>query len=226
MKIELKPKLPANIRSGVKTNVQPINLKRETTCLNCKINVEADRLYEVTFRMIVRDHELRAFKQTKFLEPREIYDPHDLIERQKELIKGTEIQVPEYLGKYMTQQDHEELKRKVGNTSGGSGPDQHEESMLDQTLASSKPKLKTLVVPFIIKQLYPMMNLADYSNMKEEKSFLNTTTFVCEDCFLCITMSSECSGVKIIVPPNPEKIIEAKKRELAIQARNTKKNTE
>jgi len=39
--------------------------------------------------------------------------------------------VPEYLGKYMTQQDHEELKRKVGNTSGGSGPDQHEESMLD-----------------------------------------------------------------------------------------------
>jgi hypothetical protein len=29
-------------------------------------------------------------------------------------------------------------------------------------------------------------------------------------------MSSECSGVKIIVPPNPEKMIEAKKRELAI----------
>lgn len=71
-----------------------------------------------------------------------------------------------------------------------------------------------------------MMSLADYANMKEEKSFLNTTTFVCEDCFLCITMSSECSGVKIIVPPNPEKIIEAKKRELAIQARNAKKNTE
>ena len=81
MKMELKPKLPGNIRSGVKTNVQPINFKRETTCLNCKINVEADRLYEVTMRMIVRDHELRDFKQTKFLEPREIYDPNDLIER-------------------------------------------------------------------------------------------------------------------------------------------------
>jgi len=39
-------------------------------------------------------------------------------------------------------------------------------------------------------------------------------------------MSSECSGVKIIVPPNPEKMIEAKKRELAIQARNAKKNVE
>jgi hypothetical protein len=69
------------------------------------------------------------------------------------------------------------------------------------------------------------MSLSDYANMKEDKSFLNTTTFICEDCFLCITMSSECSGVKIIVPPNPEKIIEAKKRELAIQARNAKKNT-
>jgi hypothetical protein len=37
-------------------------------------------------------------------------------------------------------------------------------------------------------------------------------------------MSSECSGVKIIVPPNPEKLIEAKKRELSIQARNAKKS--
>jgi hypothetical protein len=70
------------------------------------------------------------------------------------------------------------------------------------------------------------MSLTDYSTMKEDKSFLNETTFVCEDCFLCITMSSECSGLKIIVPPNPEKIIEAKKRELAIQARHAKKNME
>lgn len=98
--------------------------------------------------------------------------------------------------------------------------------VLETTLMSSKPILKTLVIPFIIKQLYPLMSLTDYSMMKEEKSFLNQTTFVCEDCFLCITMSSECSGVKIIVPPNPEKIIEAKKRELAIQARHAKKNME
>jgi hypothetical protein len=75
------------------------------------------------------------------------------------------------------------------------------------------------VIPFIIKQLYPNMTLVDYSKLKEEKSFLNETTFVCEDCFLCITMSSECSGVKIIVPPSPEKIIAAQKRDLSIQAR-------
>ncbi len=42
-------------------------------------------------RMIVRDHEMRAFKSINYIEPREIYDPNDLIERQKELIKGTEI---------------------------------------------------------------------------------------------------------------------------------------
>lgn len=92
MKIELKPnvrciycitsyfKLPTNIRSGVKTNVQPVNFKRDTTCLNCKIQCEADRLYEVTMRMIVRDHEMRAFKSVKYVEPREIYDPNDLIQ--------------------------------------------------------------------------------------------------------------------------------------------------
>jgi hypothetical protein len=62
------------------------------------IKVEPDRLYEITMRMIVRDHEVRAFKSIKFIEPREIYDPNDLIERQKELLKGTEIQVPEANG--------------------------------------------------------------------------------------------------------------------------------
>ncbi len=30
-------------------------------------------------RMIVRDHEMRAFKSIKYVEPREIYDPNDLI---------------------------------------------------------------------------------------------------------------------------------------------------
>ena len=116
----------------------------------------------------------------------------------------------------MTKQDHDDVKVKI--LGGEQQIDQSivQESGLETTVMSSKPKLKTLVIPFIIKQLYPLMSLADYSNMKEDKSFLNTTTFVCEDCFLCITMSSECSGVKIIVPPNPEKIIEAKKRELAI----------
>ena len=59
--------------------------------------MEADRLYEVTMRMIVRDHEVRAFKQIKNVEPREVYDPNDLIERQKELSKGTEILIPEKL---------------------------------------------------------------------------------------------------------------------------------
>jgi hypothetical protein len=79
----------------------------------------------------------------------------------------------------------------------------------------SKPKLKTLVIPYIIKQIYPTMSLTDYSNVKEDKAFLNQTTFVCEECFLCVTMSSECSGVKIIIPPQPSQILAQKKRELS-----------
>jgi hypothetical protein len=72
MRIELKPSLPTDIRAAVKSNVEPINLERSTTCLSCMIKVEADRLYELTMRMIVRDHEVRAFKSIRFLEPREI----------------------------------------------------------------------------------------------------------------------------------------------------------
>lgn len=70
------------------------------------IKVEPDRLYELTMRMIVRDHEVRAFKSIKFVEPREIYDPYDLIERQKELLKGTEIQIPEANGNVRASQEH------------------------------------------------------------------------------------------------------------------------
>jgi len=46
----------------VKSNVEPINIRKEITCISCHFKVEADRLYEVTMRMIVRDHEVRAFK--------------------------------------------------------------------------------------------------------------------------------------------------------------------
>lgn len=66
-----------------------------------------------------------------------------------------------------------------------------------------KPKLKTLVIPFVIKQIYPGLTLAEYQKIKEDRTFLNSTTFVCEDCYLCISMSSEASGVRIIIPPKP-----------------------
>jgi hypothetical protein len=72
----------------------------------------------------------------------------------------------------MTQQDHESLKQKMqaGDQEDSSMPP---EPVLENTLAQSKPILKTLAIPFIIKQLYHLMSLSDYTTMKEEKSFLN-----------------------------------------------------
>lgn len=61
-------------------------------------------MFEVTMRMIVRDHEMRAFKSIKYVEPREIYDPQDLIEHQKELVKGIEVQIPEKYTQYLSAQ--------------------------------------------------------------------------------------------------------------------------
>jgi hypothetical protein len=78
----------------VKSNVEPINIKKDVTCISCHFLVEPDRLYEVTLRMIVRDHEVRAFKQLRFIEPKEVYDPYDLIKRQKELMQGIEVSLP------------------------------------------------------------------------------------------------------------------------------------
>ena len=62
--------------------MEPVNFERSSTCLSCRIKVEAARLYEVTLRMIVKDHEVRAFKHLRFVQPAEVYDPYDLLERQ------------------------------------------------------------------------------------------------------------------------------------------------
>lgn len=82
-----------------------------------------------------------------------------------------------------------------------------------------KPKLKTLVIPFVIKQIYPHLTLAEFQKIKEDRTFLNSTTFVCEDCYLCISMSSEASGVRIIIPPKPptKPIKVAQKTRLAVE---------
>ena len=51
-------------------------------------------MYEVTMKMLIHDHELRAFKDSKYLVNREIKNPVDLVERQKSLLKGVEIKLP------------------------------------------------------------------------------------------------------------------------------------
>ena len=43
--------------------------------------MESDRMYEVTMKMIIQDHEMRAFKDLKYLVNREVNNPRDLIDR-------------------------------------------------------------------------------------------------------------------------------------------------
>lgn len=38
-------------------------------------------MYEITMKMIIQDHELRAFKDAKYLVQREVQNPKDLVER-------------------------------------------------------------------------------------------------------------------------------------------------
>lgn len=38
-------------------------------------------MYEITLKMIIDDHELRAFKDLKYLVQKETQDPKDLVQR-------------------------------------------------------------------------------------------------------------------------------------------------
>ena len=57
-------------------------------------------MYEVTMQMIIRDNEMSAFKDLKYMVKREVKNPKDLVERQKSIIKGIDIQQPHQ--SYMT----------------------------------------------------------------------------------------------------------------------------
>ena len=40
-------------------------------------------------------------------------------------------------------------------------------------LHKDKPKIKTLIIPFILKQLYPSMSIVQYEELKEDINFQN-----------------------------------------------------
>lgn len=63
------------------------------------------------------------------------------------------------------------------------------------------------MIPFILKQIYPSMTEDQYKELKSDINFLNQTTYVCEECFLCISISSESSGVKFKIPKPIKKVV-------------------
>ena len=69
------------------------------------------------------------------------------------------------------------------------------------------PRIKLLLIPFILKQIYPGLSLVEYQKLKEDVNFLNQTTFVCEECYLCISLASECSGMKLKIPKITKKVV-------------------
>ena len=51
------------------------------------------------------------------------------------------------------------------------------------------------------------MSYLQYQELREDINFQNQTTYVCEECFLCISMSSESSGVKFKIPKPVKKVV-------------------
>lgn len=128
------------------------------------VKVEVDRLYEVTMRMIVRDHEMKAFKTFKYVDPKEMFDPSDLLDRQLNLTKGTEVRVNSTLAVPV---QHNSLRISINDKMSSSSINRS--GNLSIQSASSNPRLKTLAVPFLVKQNYPNLSLAEYSKIKVDR---------------------------------------------------------
>ena len=44
--------------------------------------MEADRMHEISMSLIIKDHELRAFKDLRYMVKKEVRNPKDLLDRQ------------------------------------------------------------------------------------------------------------------------------------------------
>lgn len=78
--IDTNVKLPVQIRPNFSIR-HPLECERKNTCPSCNFVMEADRLHEVSVKMIIDDHELRSIKDRKYLAKPEIFNPKDLVSR-------------------------------------------------------------------------------------------------------------------------------------------------
>lgn len=53
------------------------------------------------------------------------------------------------------------------------------------------------LIPFIIRALHPGITQQNYDEFLKDPNFLKRTAYVCEDCYLYISLSSRGSGVNI-----------------------------
>jgi hypothetical protein len=49
-------------------------------------------------------------------------------------------------------------------------------------------------IPFLIRALHPGINQRDYEYFQKDFVFNKRNAYVCEDCYLFISLSSNCSG--------------------------------
>lgn len=50
------------------------------------------------------------------------------------------------------------------------------------------------MIPFVIRILHPRLKAEQYIKMIKDPVFVQRTAYMCEDCFLYTTMSSEAGG--------------------------------
>ena len=59
-------------------------------------------------------------------------------------------------------------------------------------------KTETNIIPFIIRVLYPTLTKSEFKKLCEsDRIFMNRTTFVCEECYLHISQTSQYCGLNL-----------------------------
>eukprot|EP00347_Sterkiella_histriomuscorum_P005026 403358185 len=154
---------------------KPFGLYKESICYSCFKPIEPDKLYPIKYSVLIKDHEKRNNRKDIITLQTEDYESNfKLMEHQRFLtIQGPHVIPPEKSGiiKFDAPIPEKEL-----------------------LILERAQTQQSAMIPFIIRILHPRLKADQYVDLLKDVSFLSRVAYICEDCFLYVTMSSEAGG--------------------------------
>lgn len=159
-------------------------IDQQSWCLSCWNKVDSDRMYEISYWMIIDDHKSRGLKKDYLtvswklkVEPK---DPKKVEVQQAASLNGPIVLLGD-------SESWQKWKEKL-------------EAIKSEDVVTEEPWVKSTLsnIPFILRVLYPDMTEDEFNKLVDtDRVFMDRTTFVCEECYLYITQSSKYCGLNL-----------------------------
>eukprot|EP00743_Colponemidia_sp_Colp-15_P006598 GILK01007111.1.p1 GENE.GILK01007111.1~~GILK01007111.1.p1 ORF type:complete len:756 (-),score=125.15 GILK01007111.1:128-2395(-) len=183
-------RVPENIRMASSTSIShPVNLHKSIECPSCIRLVEPERMYEVSYKIIVKHDDKEREEAAAEIDSNKnrCADPTD-----SDLLAG---------GSLDEVQEHKSSDKRWSL-------DLYKTKYLKDDKEMLPQDDQRATIPLVIRRLHPRLRDDDFRRYRKDPLFLFKTTHVCEDCYLKYCGSSVCSGLELESKPIEEVLLD------------------